>query len=86
MNFIINNYMNNLTKEKLNNFALKNNILLSPKELNFTFNFIKKNYLDILNNYNNFNIDNYKQYYSNENFNKIKSLIKIYQQKYGHLL
>lgn len=39
---LISRYMARLTKEDINNFALKKNANLSPEELDFTYDFIKK--------------------------------------------
>ena len=44
---IIERYIKNLSKEQVNNFALKNNVNLSGLELDFLYVFIKKNYKEI---------------------------------------
>ena len=43
---IIERYMSMMKIEDVNNFALSKNIYLSADELNFTYNFIKKNLSD----------------------------------------
>ena len=79
---IIERYINKLTKDDINNFAIKNSIELNDHELDFTFNFIKKNYKEVLSNPNLLNLDKYKDNYTNENFIKIKKLFIEYLQKY----
>ena len=83
MKYLISNYIEKLSKDDINNFAIKNNINLSLEELDFTYSFIKKNYLIILNNPNEFNFSLYKDKYSEENFIKINNLIIEYRQKYN---
>jgi hypothetical protein len=78
--------MNKITMEDINNFALKKNIYLSENELTFTFEFVKKNWNQILSNPNMLNIDRYKNIYSEENFNKIKILFNEYYSKYHKFL
>lgn len=82
---IIKNYINNMTIEDVNNIAVKNNIHLNNQELNFLYNFIKKNY-EVL--YANPNIDlsKYKPNFTEENFNKIINLIDEYKIKYASFL
>ena len=72
-------YINNLTKNDINNFALNNNIKLNNNELDFIYNFIKTRYKDILNNPNNFNLVKYKSNFSNENFIKINAIVNRYK-------
>ncbi len=86
MNFLIKNYVNNLTKEQIDIFAKQNNVFLSPNELDFTYKFVKKNYSIILSNYKNFDFSKYKNYYSQENYIKIQNLLNMYAQKYSQFL
>ncbi len=83
---IVERYMNMLKKEDVNNFALSKNINLSNSELDFTYDFIKKNWQDILKNPNLFEIDRYKNKFSDENFKKVKLLFNEYYQKFGSFL
>jgi len=83
---IIERYIKNLSKEQVNNFALKNNVNLSGLELDFLYVFIKKNYKEILANPNLLNLDRYKTKFSEENFVKIKKLFNEYLSKYGSYL
>ena len=83
---LISRYMNRITKEDINNFALNKNIYLNDEELSFTYEFIKKNWNQILSNPNMLNLDRYKNKYSEENFNKIKILFNEYYSKYHKYL
>ncbi len=83
---IIERYIKNLSKEQVNNFALKNNVNLSGLELDFLYVFIKKNYKEVLANPSILNLDRYKTKFSEENFVKIKKLFNEYLSKYGSYL
>lgn len=83
---IIERYMSMLKKEDVFNFAVNKNIFLSNEELNFTYAFIKKNWQDIVKNPNLFEIEKYKNRFSEENFKKVKQLFKEYHQKFGSFL
>ena len=72
-------YINKMTKDDINNFAINNNIRLNNNELDFIFNFIKTKYKDVLTNPNSFNFTKYKNNFSNENFIKINGLINRYK-------
>ena len=81
---LLNKYINSLTKEKVAEFAHKNNISLNDNEVLFTYNIIKSKWQDILHNPN--IIDNYKDNYNHDNFLKIKNLFIEYYNKYNYLL
>ena len=83
---MIDKYMQRITKEDVNNFAISKNIILDNDELDFTYYFIKKNYKDLLKNPNLFNIDQYQSKYHNDNFNKIKKVYIEYFSKYHKFL
>ena len=72
-------YINNISKNDINTFALKNNIKLSNNELDFIYNFVKNRYKEIISNPNSFNFTKYKNNFSNENFIKINGLINRYK-------
>ncbi len=78
--------MSLLKKEDVENFALKNNVSLNEEELNFTYEFVKKNWQIILNNPNAFNLEKYKNRFTEENYAKIEKLIKEYLKKYQAFL
>ncbi len=83
---LIERYINRMTKEDVNNFAISKNINLSENELNFTYDFVKKNYKNFLANPNLFNINRYKNNYTEENFSKITKVFNEYFQKYANYL
>lgn len=83
---IIERYINKMKIEDVSNFAIKKNINLSENELEFTYNFIKKNWNQILSNPSSLNLERYKNIYSEENFQKINDLIKEYYQKYRRFI
>lgn len=79
---IIERYIKNLSKDQINNFALKNNVNLSGLELDFLYVFIKKNYKEVLANPELLNLERYKTKFSEENFIKIKKIFNEYLTKY----
>ena len=83
---IIERFMSNLKIEDIQNFAWKNNVTLSEEELNFTYDFVKKNWRIILSNPNAFQLEKYKNHFTEENYNKINLLIKQYLKKYQAFL
>lgn len=86
MNNMIEKFIKNMTMNDVKNFALKKGANLSESELQFTYNFIKTNYKQILSNPQFLNIERYKDKYSKENFAKIKQVFQEYYQKYGRYL
>lgn len=78
--------MSLLKKEDVQNFAIKNNVSLSEEELNFTYEFVKKNWRIILSNPNAFHLEKYKDRFTEENYQKINLLIKEYLKKYQSFL
>ena len=78
--------MNKITKDDINNFALKKNIHLNEEELNFSYEFVKKNWNQILSNPNMLILDRYKNKFSEDNFSKIKILFNEYYSKYHRFL
>ena len=80
-NLII-NYLNNLDASTINDYFVKNNIILSQSELDYIMTFIKKDGNNFLNNPHIFNIDQYQNHFSKENFIKIKNLYKEALIKY----
>lgn len=83
---IIGAYINKLTKDDINKFAISKGANLSNEELEFTYSFIKKNWKDILKNPSIFDIERYSKYYSNDNFIKIKQVFNEYFQKFSSYL
>lgn len=83
---IIGAYINKLTKDDVNKFAISKGANLSNEELEFTYSFIRKNWKDILKNPSIFDIERYSKYYSNDNFIKIKQVFNEYFQKFSSYL
>lgn len=79
---LIERFMNNLTIEQVNNFAISKNVHLNSEELDFTYNFAKKNWRSIISNPTLLNLERYQDKYSKENFIKIKQMFLEYSQKY----
>lgn len=75
-----------MTRDDINNFAISKNINLSENELDFTYNFVKKNYQDFFSNPKVFNINRYKSNYSEENFSKISKVWNEYYKKFANYL
>jgi len=86
MNTLIGQYVNKLTIDNINDFALKNNINLNEKELNILLDVAKNHYQDLLNG-NDEKIKEYlKSNLTNENHEKIINLYNQYKEKYqGYL-
>lgn len=83
---IVERYMNNLKIEDVDKFAKSKNVNLSNEELTFTYEFVKKNYREILKNPKLFDLDRYQNKYSKENFGKIKKVFIEYFSKYQRFL
>ncbi len=83
--FIIKKYIDKLSIQNINNFALNNNIVLTEKELEYMYNLIKNNWEQILSNDDsillklNGNVDN-------ESIKKIEKLYYEYKKKYKDYL
>lgn len=83
---IIKNYINNLTKNDIVYFALKNNITLNDQEVDYVYKNIKCNYKVLLS-------DNYeclfkeaRCYLKDENYQKIYNLFLEYRNKFKKFL
>ncbi len=86
MKHLIEKYIDNLSIGDVNLFLNKNNINLNRQELEFTYNYIKKNWNQILSDPNSFNFENYKNVYTSINYNKLSNLINEYRAKYSKYL
>lgn len=82
---IIGAYISKLKKEDIRAFALSKGANLSDEEIDFTYSFIKKNWVDVLKNPSIFDIDRYSSRYQKENFIKIKQVFMEYFQKFSSL-
>ena len=83
---MIDNFMKGITKEDVNKFAKSKNVFLDDDELTFTYDFVKKNYKEMLKNPSLFKIDRYKNKYKGNNFEKIKKVYIEYFSKYKRFL
>ena len=83
---LIERYINNMTIHDLNNLAIQKGIGLSDEELSFSYKCIKNNWQGILKNHGLIDIEKYKNNFSEENFNKIKLLLKDSLKKYSRYL
>lgn len=86
MYILIERFINKMTKEDIKNFASKKGAILSENELNFTYNFIKTNYKQVLSNPKLLELDRYKNNYTKENFEIISKVFQEYSQKYSNYL
>ena len=86
MRNMIKRFMNNITIDDVNNFAISKDVYLEENELIFTYEFIKKNWESILDNPQLFNIDRYKNNFKEETFSKVKKLYNEYFQQYSRYL
>lgn len=83
---LIERFINNMSIYDFNNYAISKGINLSPDELDFSYKFVKKNWKSVLGNYSLFDIDKYKDKFSEDNFIKIKKLANDAIIKYGSYL
>lgn len=80
MNTIIENYVSKLTKEDIINYGIKNNLTITNEELNFIFNFIKNNYKAILSDPKQFDLADYQDKFSKDNYIFLEKLINKYKR------
>ena len=78
--------MGRMTIQDVNNFAISKNIHLSPEELNFVYEFLSKNWEQIVKNPQLLNLDRYQDLFSKENFEKIKKLFLEYSSRYSSFI
>ncbi len=83
---LIKAYMGRMTIQDVNNFAISKNINLSPEELQFVYDFISKNWEQVVKNPKLLNLDRYKDRFSPENFEKIKKLFLEYSSRYSSFI
>ena len=86
MNNLISGYVNKLTIDNINNFALKNNIKLNEKEQKIFLDIVKNHYQEILNGTDEQIKEYLKENLTNENYEKTIKLYNEYKEKYqGYL-
>ena len=78
--------MGRMTIQDVNNFAISKNIILSAEELQFVYDFISKNWEQVVKNPKLLNLDHYKNRFSPENFEKIKKLFLEYSSRYSSFI
>ena len=83
---LVEKFMDRLTIDEVNNFAIKKGVHLTESELEFTYNFVKKNWKNVLANPTLLNLDRYSNIYSSSNLQKIKVIFNEYSQKYQRFL
>ena len=83
---VIAKVMEKITKEDVSNFAMSKKITLSTDELDFVYDFVKKNWEQVIKNPTLLNLDLYKNRFTSENFDKIKKLFQEYSAKYQGFL
>lgn len=83
---LIKAYMGRMTIQDVNNFAISKNIVLSAEELQFVYDFISKNWEQVVKNPKLLNLDRYKNRFSPENFEKIKKLFLEYSSRYSSFI
>lgn len=77
---IVKSYVSVMKKEDIRKFAIKNNLVATNEEIDFIYDFIKNNYEHVLKNPNSFDINKYKDRFSNENFIFLTTLINKYKR------
>ena len=83
---IIKNYINNLSKNDIVYFALKNNIGLNDLELDYVYKTIKKNYKVLLSDDYKIIFNEGKNYLTDDNYLKICNLFMEYRNKFKDYL
>ena len=78
--------MGRMTVQDVNNFAVSKNIYLSGEELQFVYEFITKNWEQVVKNPKLLNLDRYQDRFSKENFEKIKKLFLEYSSRYSSFI
>lgn len=82
---LVEGVVNKLSLNDIFSFASKNSVNLSQDEGEFILRFLKNNWYSLLKNQNIEVINNYKNNFSPENFQKIKELLEYYRARYGRL-
>jgi hypothetical protein len=80
---LIERYINNTSINDFNNLAISKGIIFTKEELDFSYNFIQKNWQNILSNKDLFDINKYQEKFTKENFIKIKKLYNELLLKYS---
>lgn len=79
--YLIREYVNRLRKEDVNNYALKQNIVLDNSEIDFIYSYIKNNYRKILSRDISLSLDEVKPKLRDSTYNKLVILIYYNRDK-----
>ena len=81
--YIIQKYINKMTKKDIYSYALKKGLTLNETEIDKTYNYIKDNYKDYFNNnlYDEKILNDAKLIFTEENYKKFKILYDEYKNK-----
>lgn len=79
---IISRYMDKLTKENIITFAQNNDINLSEEEATFIYDFLEKNWSELLGSPDTLVMSRYKDKFSEDNYLKLDRLVNQYRNKY----
>ncbi len=86
MNTLIKQYINKITINNINDFAIKNNINLNEKELNILYDVIKQRYEEVLYQDDSVIKSYLKEHLTSENYDKVIKLYNEYRKKFGDYL
>ena len=86
MNSLIKQYINKIDINNINDFATKNNIFLSKKELDTLYSVVKNRYEEILYGDDSLVRDYLYQNLTEENYDKVINLYEEYYSKFGNYL
>ncbi len=86
MNSLIKQYINKIDINNINDFATKNNIFLSKKELDTLYSVVKNRYEEILYGDDSLVRDYLCQNLTEENYDKVINLYEEYYSKFGNYL
>lgn len=73
--YLIREYVNRLRKEDVNNYALKQNIVLDNSEIDFIYSYIKNNYRKVLSRDISLSLEEVKPKLRDSTYNKLVILI-----------
>ena len=79
---LIKNYIDKMTIFDLDNIAKKNDIFFSKEELEYTYNFLKRNFEALYANPN-LDLSRIKSHFSEENYTKLQKKLFDFKTKYS---
>ena len=81
--FLIERYINKLTKNDIYNYSIKEGIELTNQEINIIYYYIKNYYKQFLNGHNEEIINELKEKVTTKTSNKIDELYNLYKSKFN---